>query len=209
MKENFNRDNKVYCIRGLSLILLVLILPFAALSQKQKYLPQKGTIDYLSYYNGFNGIFLGDSITKIPSVKLKYMDGSSRTDEEGCLKYEYTDATWEKLEDSLSIKGIGLRTWGDKIVNIYIFFAKKNGSALLGSFMSDYGTFTYRPDDYKDIYGWDSEDVKLDLMYDLNVETGVAIFTCKPMYKLMGLSKEKKLPAAEPVKTQTTGAVHQ
>lgn len=207
MNENFNRYNNALINTGKILLMLFLFSPFAGLSQK--YTVKKGTIDYLSYYNGFNGISLGDSITKIPSVKLKYLDGSSRTDEEGCLKYEYTDATWQKLQDSLSISAIGLRTWGDKIVNIYIFFAKKNGSALLGSFLSDYGTFTYRPDDYKDIYGWDSEDVKLDLLYDLNVDTGVAIFTNKPLYKLIAISKVKTPAVVVPAKTPTTGAVHQ
>ena len=169
--------------------MLMLCLPFFSISQGAN--PKKGSLKYLNFDNGFNGITLGDSITKIPGNKLKYMDGNSRIDNDGCLKYEFTDVAMQKMLDSLNINGIGLRTYRDKIVNIYVFFKRTEGSSILSMLLANYGVFTTKPNDYQDIYNWDSSLVGLSLRYEIKVDLGVAIFTCNPLAKEIAMAKEK------------------
>ena len=125
---------------------------------------------------------LGADINNIKYEKLSYSDSNgNRFDADSCLKFAITDTTLLKIDDDLSLDMVGVRTYKDKIVNIYLFFSKADEYKILSNFLSSYGTFTSKPFEYKNIYNWDSRLVSLSLMGQQNIEDGVAVFTCNPL----------------------------
>jgi hypothetical protein len=83
-----------------------------------------------------------------------------------------------KMGDSLDLEMVGIRTYKGNIVNIYLFFKRPESYKILSDFLTAYGNYTDKPDEYKDIYNWNSSAVSLSLMYEAKVDLGVAVFTC-------------------------------
>ncbi|MDF2432094.1 MAG: hypothetical protein JWP44_1725 [Mucilaginibacter sp.] len=175
---------------GISLTLI--INPARLLSQptKQGLLMKQGSLGYLKQSNGFKDIVLGSNINIIPSYKLGYMDGDYHVDADSCLKLNYKD-TDLKFGDNLFLDLVGIRTFKNKVVNIYLFFKKADGYKVLQSMLDSYGLFTDRPDNYQDVYNWNTSRVSLSLMYEMNVDLGVAIFTCNDLQKEIETRKQK------------------
>ncbi|MDB5017413.1 MAG: hypothetical protein JWQ84_2245 [Mucilaginibacter sp.] len=168
-------------------ILLVLTIhPAQSLSQPIK----QGSLEYLKHTNGVKDIILGADVSSIPGYKIGYMDGDYHVDADSCLKLNYKDSDL-KLGDDLPLDLIGIRTFKNKVVNIYLFFKKADGYKVLQSMLDSYGLFTDRPDNYKDIYNWNTKQVSLSLMYDANVDLGVAVFTCNNLQKEIVIRKQK------------------
>jgi hypothetical protein len=166
-----------------------MLLPVFVFSQSKK----AGSIEYLKYNNGFDNIILGSDINQIPGYKLTYLDNDKKLDADSCLKYAYKDTSLLKLGNDLYLDLIGLRTYKNKIVNIYLFFKKKDGYKVLRNFLSDYGLFTDKPSDYVDIYDWRSSTVNLSLRYEIKADLGVAIFTSNHLEKEIEAMKVKRL----------------
>jgi len=169
--------------------LVIMLLCFPAITFSQQKRP--GSIEYLKLCNGLNGITLGSDINLLPRDKLAYMDGDATLDADSCLKFEYRNYDLFKLGDGLKLDLIGLRTYKNKIVNIYLFFKRAEGYKALSVFLNAYGSFTGKPDDYADIYNWDSSILNLSLKYELRADLGIAILTSKPLVKEIELMKEK------------------
>lgn len=169
------------------LFITVMCFPVFAFSQLQK----PGSIGYLTFCNGLNGIALGSDINQIPGYKPAFLDGDDKLDADSCLKFEIRDYDLLKMGTDLKLDLIGLRTYKNKIVNIYLFFKKRDGYKMLSRFLTAYGPFTTRPDDYADLYDWNSSVLKLSLKYQLETDLGVAILTSKPLTKKIGEMKEK------------------
>jgi len=74
------------------------------------------------------------------------------------------------------IQSIGLRTYKNKIVNAYLFFYQSDGYKPLNVFLTRYGQFTDRVNDYADVYNRKTDKLTLSLKYQINVDMG-AIFT--------------------------------
>jgi hypothetical protein len=157
------------------LIVLVCFLPSLAFSQSDK----TGSIEYLKRCNGINGLTLGQDISQIPSYKLSFLDNDNKPDADSCISYQYKDSCLLTLGDSLSLDAIGLRTYKNKIVNIYLFFKMTDAYKVLSNFLNAYGPFTDRPNAYADIYNWDTSVLNLSLRYQVKTDLGVAIFSDK------------------------------
>ena len=169
--------------------LVVILLCFPALTIAQQKRP--GSIEYLKFCNGFNRITLGSDINLLPQDKLSFMDGDDKLDADSCLKFEYRDYDLFKMPEGLKLDLIGLRTYKNKIVNIYLFFKRPEGYKALSVFLNAYGPFSERPDDYADVYNWNCGLLNLSLKYDLNVDLGVAILTSGPLANEINMMNEK------------------
>ncbi|MDB4903815.1 MAG: hypothetical protein JWQ63_3096 [Mucilaginibacter sp.] len=185
------RSNSLYIILFDFKLLIVtsILLPVLVFSQSKK----TGSIEYLKYSNGFNNIVLGDDIKQIPDYKLTYLDNDKKFDSDSCLKFAYRDTSLLKLNNDLYLELVGLRTYKNKVVNIYLFFKKKDGYKVLRSFLSSYGLFTSKPNDYVDIYSWNSSTINLTLKYELDAELGVAVFSCNSLEKEIEAMKIKRM----------------
>ncbi|MDB4925319.1 hypothetical protein [Mucilaginibacter sp.] len=172
MKTNFLNLTYFKFIETLA-ILTVLCLPFSTFCQAGH-----GSIEYLKYCNGINGLNLGADISSVPGNKLAFLDGNNKLDADSCLNFEYRDTALLKMPGNIFLNLIGIRTYKNKIVNIYLFFPRSEAYKLLYNFLVCYGNFTERPYAYKDVYKWNSSLVSLSLLYEAKVDFGVAIFTC-------------------------------
>ncbi|MEB0261120.1 MULTISPECIES: hypothetical protein [unclassified Mucilaginibacter] len=115
MKTNFKR---IACYSLVNILLVTtLCLPFYAFGQ----LTKVGSIEYLKYCNGTNGIKLGTDFNMIPNYKLALLDGEKKVDADSCMKFEYKDAKLLKMDSDLNLDLIGIRNYKSKIVNIYLF----------------------------------------------------------------------------------------
>jgi hypothetical protein len=170
-----NYINIYYCKAfKLSLFIALLSSPLFVSAQ----LKRPGSIEYLKACNGFNGIKLGSDISELSGADLSFLDNNSQMDTDSCLSYQYTNAGVLKMGEALYMESIGLRVYKNKIVNIYLFFKRSEGYKVLRGFLTDYGLFTSKPDDYVDIYDWKSRAVNLSLNYEIRMDMGAAIFTC-------------------------------
>jgi hypothetical protein len=173
-------------ITAVKLLLIAgICLPQIAISQVNK----PGSIEYLKFCNGYKELVLGADIKTIRVDKLNYLDGNSRPDEDACFKYEYRDSSILQLPDSSTLDLVAIRTFNDKIINIYLFFKRSRGYSLLNGFLNTFGTFTDRPDNYSDIYNWTSNFITLSLRYQMNTDLGIAIYTSKTLEREMAAVK--------------------
>jgi hypothetical protein len=183
----------------LLLFVVLLYIPNFLSAQKTKI----GTVEFLKSTNGINGINLGADINSLGYSNLSYLDGDDRFDADSCLKFAISDSTALRINNNLSLDMIGIRTYKNKIVNIYLFFRKSDAYLILNNFLSIYGVFTSKPFEYSNIYNWDSSAVSLSLMYRTDVDDGIAVFTCNPLaYRI----NEVKEMAANKERTKTTNA---
>lgn len=126
--------------------------------------------------NSFNGINLGSDISSIPHDELSYLDNNNKFDADSCLIYALSTSDSTKYQADLNLELIALRTYKNKIVNIYLFFKRSIGYNILRNFLANYGVFTNKPNDYVDIYDWKSILASVSLRYELKTDLGVAIF---------------------------------
>jgi hypothetical protein len=170
-----------------TLFIFFLLLPLAVFPQGKVIKP--GSLAYLKLVNGYNGIVLGSEVTQLTKSKLEFLDGDSKLDADSCLKLAFNDTTVLKVGKDLYLDMIGLRTYKNRIVNIYVFFKKSDGYKVFRDFLTTFGLFTSKPNDYADIYNWTSANVDLSLRYEDKVDLGVAVFTCNPLLREMAVVK--------------------
>lgn len=173
------------------LLFLIMILFISKLSVAQS--TKIGSVEYLAFNNGFKGIRLGADLGTIKCSKLSYLDNDDKFDADSCLKFAISDSSFLKVNNDLTLDMIGVRTYKNRIVNIYLFFQKSDSYKILSNFLATYGIFTSKPFEYKNIYDWDCSDVSLSLMYQADVDDGVAIFSCNPLIE--NIAKEKEMAA--------------
>lgn len=159
------------------MVLILVIGPLLGSSQLYK----MGTIDGLKRDNGFNRLVLGQEIEQISDNKLAYLEDFPRLDADSCMFYEYHDEDVQLISKDLKIKFIAIRAYKYKIVNIYVLFDRSEGFKVLNNFLARYGQFTGRPNPYADVFEWDCSSVNLLLKYQLDVEFGIAVYTCKAL----------------------------
>jgi hypothetical protein len=169
-------------------LILLIVIPFFASSQPKK----TGSIEYLKYSNGFGDIALGADLNQLPGYKLAFLDNDNKFDADSCLKFEYRDANLLRLPGDLKLDLIGLRTYKNKVVNIYLFFKLSDGYKILRVLLNNYGLFTNKPNDYADIYNWDSSTTSLSLRYNVKIDLGVAVFTCNRLENEIESMKTKQ-----------------
>ncbi|WP_162996410.1 hypothetical protein [Mucilaginibacter celer] len=196
-----HHNSSVSGLLSLVLSAIICLSPSFGWSQSLK----AGSVEYLKQSNGIGNLLLGSSITELPSQNLSYLDGDSSMDPDSCLKYQYHDENLLALGDSLSLDAIGLRTYRDKIVNIYLFFKIKDAYKVLSNFLDAYGPFTSRPDAYADIYNWDTSRLSLTLRYEVKADLGVAIFTSKELENVIAADKTNRIAKAS---TQSLSALY-
>ncbi|UOE52352.1 hypothetical protein MTO98_14825 [Mucilaginibacter sp. SMC90] len=182
MKTYYEASNAV--LKKL-LIAIACLLPALAFSQSKT----PGSIEYLKFCNGINGLTLGEDISQLPSYKLTYLDNDDKPDADSCVRYQYKDSSLLALGDSLLLDAVGFRTYKNKIVNIYLFFKMPDAYKILDNFLKTYGPFTGRPDNYADIYNWDTSALNLSLRYQVKTEMGVAIFSSKRLEHALAADK--------------------
>jgi hypothetical protein len=170
-----------------TLFILLLLLPLAVFSQVK--IAKPGSLDYLKFVNGYNGIVLGSDVRQLSKDKLPFLDGDDKFDADSCLKLAYNDTTILKVGKDLYLDMIGLRTYKNRIVNIYVFFKQSDGYKVFRDFLTTFGVFTSKPNDYVDIYNWTTSAVNLSLRYEDKIDLGVAVFTCNPLIREMSVVK--------------------
>lgn len=145
---------------------------------------KQGSLEYLQLCKGFKEITLGADADLIPAYKLAFLDGDTIPDADSCFKFEYKDEDILKWGDSLFLDLVGIRTYKNKIVNIYLFFKREDGYEILRDFIDDYGQPGRKTGDF--IYDWETNVVNLSLRYKPNIyDLGVAIYSFNSLeYKL-------------------------
>ena len=169
-----------------SLLALLLLNPGKIFSQGTSV----GSLDYLNRCNGFKNIALGSNAEAIPNYKLSFLDGDDQIDADSCLRFEYRDDRILTINNVANLVTVGLRTYKNKIVNIYLFFKREDGRELLKYFIESYGKFTSKPGNF--MYDWDTNAVKLALRFQIDCDYGVAIFTSNSMENLLSQLKQKE-----------------
>jgi hypothetical protein len=187
-------EKRIYhrAISGIKIVLFIIVgcQWFMANAQVLK----TGSIAYLTLNNGpGNTVVLGSDIKDLQAANLSYLDGDSRVDADSCLKYAYNDPNVLDLGDSLNLDLVGIRAYRDKIVNIYLFFKMTDAYKVLQKFIGMYGQFTDRPDNYSDIYNWNSGLLTLSLRYKYKADLGVAIFTSKTLQNQIAADKQRAI----------------
>ncbi|HEX8022664.1 hypothetical protein [Mucilaginibacter sp.] len=153
-----------------------------------------GSLSYLKARNGIGGFNLGGFPTGEQAMGLTYLDGEgSKPDADSCITYEYHSDKPLDLEGGLTASHICIRTYQDKIVNIYVFFNRDQGYKMLSKFLHWYGTFTAKPNDYQDVYLWESRTVKLLLSYHPDDEQGIAVYTSVALTNAINAQNAKRL----------------
>jgi hypothetical protein len=158
-------------LKKIILSVFVVVLPCIIFCQPA----QKGSLEYLHLINGLEQIKLGADIGRLDPGKLAYLDDVDSLDADGCHKFCYQDSDMLYLGNGLLLNRIGLRTYNDRIVNIYLFFPRNAGHAVLKSFEANYGEYTDFLGEF--MYDWKTTGVTLSLRYSRAIEMGVAIFT--------------------------------
>jgi len=170
------------------ILIFFLVIPIFSYSQNTNL----GSLNYLNESNGFENIYLDEDISLIPQGKLAYMDNDSIPDIDGCIKYEYGDLDQINNKSNLNLDLVGIRVYKHKIINIYLFFKKELGFDVFQSFEGNYGGCTERISDFT--YRWETDNVKLYLEYDKG-DLGLAIFSCKKLYREIDRNNSKRLAA--------------
>lgn len=170
------------------LFFIILCLPVLAFSQNEK----KGSIEFLKSCNGFHGIKLGSYLSAIPACKLTYMDGISQFDADSCLSYIYQDDKVLKVDSDFKLAQIGIRAYKNQIVNIYLFFDINDAYKILRDFLANYGQFNELPQEYADIYNWNTSKLNVSLKYQAKIDIGVAIFTCNELTEEIDNMKQEQ-----------------
>jgi hypothetical protein len=179
-------------------MIFCLLIPCTVHSQEIK----SGSVQYLQATNGFKDLKLG-SITKlIPAYKLIYMDGNNKPDADSCYRYIYQDDSILKLGDGLMLDRVGLRTYNNQIVDIYLFFKSADGYKVLKNFIANYGACNDRPADFT--YIWNTGDVSLSLHYEEGLDLGVAIFSSKKMKQLVQQNSIKMAATQKAIATSVS-----
>lgn len=177
--------------KTLAIMVAMLCLPVICFSQSLK----PGSLAYLKDRNGIGGFRLGAYLTVNQSHDLSYVDGENgKPDADSCVTYEYHPENGLKIEGGINVNHICLRTYKNKVVNIYVLFNRNEGYLVLRRFLEWYGTFTAKPNDYLDIYNWDSNAVKLSLRYQLDTDQGMAVYTSVSLMNEIEARKVKPLP---------------
>ena len=172
-------------------MIMVLCSPLWCFSQSI----QPGALAYLKDHNGIGGFKLGAYLTVNQAQDLSYIEGENgKPDADSCITYEYRPENGLKIEGGLNVNHICLRTYKNKLVNIYVFFNRAEGYLVLRRFLQWYGTFTAKPNDYLDIYDWDSNSVKLSLRYHLDTDQGMAVYSSVDLMNQIEARKAKALP---------------
>ena len=136
----------------------------------------QGSLEYLQLCKGFKDITLGADANLIPAYKLAFLDGDAIPDADGCFKFEYKDKDILEFGDGLFLDLVGIRTYKNKIVNIYLFFKREDGYKILHDFMDNYGQPSSKTGDF--IYDWETNSVNLSLRYKANTDDlGVVIYS--------------------------------
>ena len=171
-----------FIFKKLAFIALLFFHPGAFAQPKQKQSPVamppelKGSLAYLLQCNGFKQLRLGESVKHLQMDKMAYLDGIDSLDTDSCHKFAYQDDAILDMGNGIFLNLVGLRTYKDKIVNIYLFFKRDAGYSLLRQFEAEYGKFTSAPGEF--MYDWKTNGVTLSLRYKEAIDMGVAIFTC-------------------------------
>jgi len=179
MKLNLN-------FRTLAFSVYIVLLPIAAYCQGG----DKGSLQYLLASNGFGQIKLGADLKVLDKGKMDYLDGVDSLDEDSCYKFCYKDEKIMHMAKDLDLDLVGFRTYKNKIVNIYLFFPRAYGYALLQEFEASYGKYTNASGSF--MYDWKTSGVTLSLRYNPIVDMGVAIFTCNNIEKQLATDNNQR-----------------
>jgi hypothetical protein len=158
--------------KKITLSIFAIVFPCFIFCQPAK----KGSLQYLSFCNGFKPIELGSEVERLDQGKLAYLDDVDSLDSDGCYKFCYKDSAMLYLGHGLLLNRVGLRTYNNRIVNIYLFFPRNAGHEVLQNFEANYGECTGVLGEF--MYDWKTTGVTLSLRYSRAIEMGVAIFTC-------------------------------
>jgi len=176
------------------LFVFVIIFPCFAFCQPA----QKGSLEYLLLSNGFNTIKLDSGINRLDRRKLSYLDDVDSLDSDGCYKFCYKDSVMLQLGSGLTLSQLGLRTYNDRIINIYLFFPRTAGQSVLKYFEANYGYCTDVIGEF--MYDWKTTGVTLSLRYPRAIEMGVAIFTCVDLDRQIAEDGNKRKTVQQPTK---------
>ena len=173
--------------KRIALIIAIVFVPLFGFSKTKT-----GSIEFLKACNGFKDIKLGEDISEIQPYKLAFMDGNSNLDADSCVSYVYQDEDFLKVDSDFNLQQVAIRTFKNKIVNIYLIFKMTDSYKALRDFLKDYGQFNELPKEYAAIYNWNTSALNLSLKYEAKTDYGIAVFTCNDLVKDIETMKESK-----------------
>lgn len=166
-------------------------LTFVSLSASAQII-KSGSLNYLVSANGYKDIILGQDASRLTN-EAGYMDNDSRPDADSCYTYALKSDNLLSIDSNLKLDMVGVRTYKNKVVNIYLFFAETDAYKVLSNFLQQYGQFTDKPVKNADVYNWNTPTVTLSLSYNADIDKGVAIFTFKPLQGNISVTNKQKL----------------
>jgi hypothetical protein len=161
-----------------------LLLLFSAFNVKAQF----GTRQDLESKNGYKNIKLGSDISTLKKENL-VLDAGSKMDKDSCLTYEYKDSVAYKITPDISLSGIGITCYKNKILSIVLLLNKSDGYEILALFKKAFGWPT-QYNQFIDNYLWPSNLVMLTLNF--SHKDSYAIYTCNPLQSELDRKKEKR-----------------
>lgn len=164
---------------GVWLLAIIVSLIIPQRSSAQNMNVESGSLKSLSEANGYGDLILGADTRQMPEKNFSFLDNDNDADADSCFKFKYADTTMLNFEDGLKLDLVGLRTYNNCIVNIYLFFKIEDGFKMLKALQNYFGHPTDHPGDF--MYDWSSDEVNLQLRFEAKENLGVAIFSSRKM----------------------------
>lgn len=178
MKTVYNGGSAI-----LWLLLIVVCSVMPARTRAQAGDVEPGSLKFLDAANGYNSLLLGADVRQMPEKYFSYLDNDASVDLDSCLKFKYTDTTMLQFEDGLKLDLVGLRSYDNRIVNVYLFFKIDDGFKMLKALQNYFGAPTEHPGDF--MYDWTGDNVDLKLRFETKSDLGVAIISSKKIEREM------------------------
>lgn len=154
-------------------LIFIITAPLRAFSQTVD--PAKGSLSMLDSANGYGDLVLGADTRQMPGKNFAFLDNDKNIDPDSCLKFKYTDISLLDFEDDIKLDLVGLRSYNNRIVNIYLFFKAEDGFKMLRIFRKYFGNPTRHPADF--MYDWTGSEVSLQLRFQNKGDLGLAVFS--------------------------------
>lgn len=140
---------------------------------------QTGSSQNLDSKNGYKGIILGSNISTLKKNLLTRIE-TGMPPGDSVTTYSYGDSTLYKLSNDITILGIGVNIYKNKILSITLIYNRNDGYALTNLFYKAYGIY-FKPNKFEDVYKWNTEKVALVVNFQKIDDTGYAIYSCNSL----------------------------
>jgi len=153
------------------------------------------SLAHLDEKNGFGGVVLGDTITKLATYSNVILPkpGTAVIDKISLTSYYLEDIQQLKITDDITLDNFVIRYFDNRVYNIYLYFDYSQSMLIEQVLRKAYGP----PQIEGNGLFWNAKKVSLLWLWD-DSKTQYIIFTCKPLQPLYDAKRQEYL------KSQTT-----